>query len=119
MKKISINFIGANPTITFLAPGLWKVVTSDETSSALIVKNDTPNQNMEDWGGYNLVDPEADTYDFPTGYSVSVKQYTTFATEFALDPPQGCLANYRTLQEAADALENGTNVQGVMLFDNI
>lgn len=119
MKRININFIGADPTIVFVAPGIWKITTSDGLTSMLCVKNDTPNQNMEDWGGYNLIDPDADTYDFPTGYSVSIKQYTTFATEFALDPPQGCLANYRTLEEAGAALENDRNTQGIMLFDNV
>lgn len=119
MKKLLIALIGADPTITFVAPGIWKITTSDGLTSRLCVKNDTPNQNMEDWGGYNLIDTEADTYSFPSGYSVSTKQYLTYAAEFALTPPQGCLANYRTVEEAAAALEAGTDVQGVMLFDNV
>lgn len=119
MKKLFISFIGADPTTEFIAPGLWKVTTSDGLTSRLLVKNDVPNQHMEDWGGYNFVDPEADTYNFPTGYSVSVKQFVSYAAEFALTPPQGCLRNYRSVEEAAAALEANTDVQGVMLFDNV
>jgi hypothetical protein len=115
MKKISINLIGADPTITFLAQGLWKITSSDGLATRLCVLNQTANQNMEDWGGYNLIDAEADTYSFPTGYSVSVKQYVSYATEFALTPPQGCLHNYRTLEEAARALEDETDIQGIIL----
>lgn len=118
MKRLHINFIGVTPVTTFIAPGIWKYLTSASVVW-LVVKNDTPNQNMEDWGGYNLVNFDADTDDFPSGISVSIKQYTTFAAEFALAVPKGCLANYRTLAEAIAAAEAGTNTQGLMLFDNV
>lgn len=117
MKKILLQFIGGTPTIAKVGVGVWKVTTSDTLTTRLVVLNQTPNQNMEDWGGYNAIDTEADTYSFPTGYSISVKQYLARAAEFGETPPRGCMRNYRTLEECADAIENGTDVQGIVLAD--
>lgn len=121
MKRIFIMLMGGTgqPDPTFIAPGIWSM--PDQSDKVfLIVLNQTPNQNQaDDWGGYNIIDSSADTYEFSNGYSVSVKQAVNMAAEFAETPPKGVLANYRTLQMAATALWNGTNVQGVMLFDNI
>jgi hypothetical protein len=119
MKRLFLILAGADPTYSRVGTGVWKVVSSDTTREALIVKNDVPVQDMEDWGGYNIVDYDANTTPFPNATSISVKQYTSHAAEFALTPPAGCLKNYRTLEEAGTAFENQTNVQGVMLYDNL
>lgn len=119
MKKLSLSLAGANPVITQIAIGVWKIVNSGATVTRLCVLNQTANQNVEDWGGYNLINTAADTGDFPSGISISVKQYLNYAAEFQLTPPQGILKNYRTLQEAALAVENGTDTQGVIIAASV
>lgn len=119
MKRIHMILLGA-PQVppVFIAPGIWTQLDAAD-KVWLIVQNNTPNQNVEDFGGYNAIDIDPYVFDFPLGFSVSAKQYLTFATEWALTPPEGVLHNYRTLQECADAVYNATDIQGVMLFDNI
>lgn len=108
-------------TSTFIAPGIWKYVDDGGSGGKtwLVIQNNTPNQNVEDFGGYNAVDIDPYLIDFPDGFSVSAKQYLTFATEWGQTPPEGVLKNYRTAQECFDALDAGTDTQGVMLYDNI
>ena len=119
MKKINLNFVGVDPVVTKVGPGVWHYLGSDETTSRLIVLNQTPAQHMDDWGGYNAIDTDADAYASSTGYSISIKQFTTFADKFQETPPKGCVRNYKTLQECVDALEAGTDIQGEMLNDNV